>query len=188
MDRGKPPAQPYSDNLKRLDGNVAAQRAALEINGGALLYGTAAPTTEGSNGDYYIRTTTNFIYGPKASGVWPSGTSLVGPPGVDGTDGSDGTFDPVANNTLVGNVSGGTAIPAGLNKASVKSLLGFIEAADMQAAATWAAIFAQITDPLIGGVPWNSGGYLVFSTGTFNRPDGTSRYLRPDGTSTYTRA
>jgi hypothetical protein len=46
-----------------------------------LLYGTAAPTTEGVDGNFYIRTTTNYIYGPKAAGVWPAGTSLVGPTG-----------------------------------------------------------------------------------------------------------
>jgi hypothetical protein len=53
------------------------------------LYGTAAPTTEGDNGDFYIRTSTNFIYGPKASGTWPAGTSLIGPAGDDGVDGID---------------------------------------------------------------------------------------------------
>jgi hypothetical protein len=54
-------------------------------DGKTILYGTAAPTTEGVNGDFYIRTTTNFIYGPKAGGSWPSGTSLVGPAGSDAT-------------------------------------------------------------------------------------------------------
>lgn len=50
-------------------------------NGNTILYGTAVPTTEGADGDFYIRTSTNFIYGPKAAGVWPSGISLVGPGG-----------------------------------------------------------------------------------------------------------
>ncbi len=49
--------------------------------GNTVLYGTAAPTTEGVDGNFYIRTTTNYIYGPKASGTWPAGTSLVGPTG-----------------------------------------------------------------------------------------------------------
>jgi hypothetical protein len=60
-------------------------------DGNTILYGTAAPTTEGVDGDFYIRTTTNFIYGPKASGTWPSGTSLVGPTGAAGADGADAT-------------------------------------------------------------------------------------------------
>jgi len=61
------------------------------VDGRTILYGTAAPTTEGQDGDFYIRTTTNFIYGPKTAGVWPAGTSLVGPAGTNGADGTDGT-------------------------------------------------------------------------------------------------
>ena len=49
------------------------------LDGNTILYGTAAPTIEGNDGDFYIRTTTNYIYGPKAGGVWPAGISLVGP-------------------------------------------------------------------------------------------------------------
>jgi len=39
--------------------------------------------SEGNNGDFYIRITTNHIYGPKEAGVWPAGVSLVGPAGAD---------------------------------------------------------------------------------------------------------
>ena len=59
-------------------------------NGNSILYGTAAPTTEGVNGDFYINTSTNFIYGPKAAGTWPAGTSLVGPQGQQGIQGPAG--------------------------------------------------------------------------------------------------
>ena len=77
-------------------------------DGKTILSGTAAPTTEGVDGDFYIRTTTNFIYGPKAGGTWPAGVSLAGPqgpagaPGADGADGADGT-------TGIGVPAGGTA-------------------------------------------------------------------------------
>ena len=77
-------------------------------DGRTILYGTSAPTTEGEDGDFYIRTTTNFIYGPKAGGTWPAGVSLAGPqgpagaPGADGADGADGT-------TGIGVPAGGTA-------------------------------------------------------------------------------
>lgn len=47
-------------------------------DGNTVLYGTAAPTTEGVDGNFYIRTTTNFLYGPKAGGVWPAGVSMIG--------------------------------------------------------------------------------------------------------------
>lgn len=73
-------------------------------DGKTILYGTAAPTTEGVDGDFYIRTSTNFIYGPKAGGSWPAGVSLVGPQGpagADGTDGADGA-DGASNYTPTG--------------------------------------------------------------------------------------
>jgi hypothetical protein len=45
----------------------------------------------GANGDFYINTTTNTLYGPKAGGNWPTGTSLVGPAGATGLSGASGT-------------------------------------------------------------------------------------------------
>lgn len=59
-------------------------------NGNGILNGTAAPTFQGSNGDFYIDTATNTLYGPKAGGLWPVGVSLIGADGAAGTDGSDG--------------------------------------------------------------------------------------------------
>lgn len=41
-----------------------------------------------------------------------------------------------------------------------------LQASDMQAAITWAGIFAQTTDPGIPGTPWNDGSYLRFSMGS----------------------
>lgn len=53
------------------------------INGNTVLNGTIVPTAAiGVNGDFYINTSTNTLFGPKAAGVWPAtGTSLVGPAG-----------------------------------------------------------------------------------------------------------
>ncbi len=60
--------------------------------GAAVLNGTWAPTGgQGSNGDFFINTTTKFIYGPKAGGAWPTGVSLVGSTGATGTAGTNGT-------------------------------------------------------------------------------------------------
>ncbi|MFD0992542.1 hypothetical protein ACFQ1U_04940, partial [Tenacibaculum geojense] len=47
---------------------------------------TVSPTTEGVDGDFYIDTDDNLIYGPKSGGAWGSGTSLVGAAGADGAD------------------------------------------------------------------------------------------------------
>lgn len=48
------------------------------VDGRTLLNGTTNPTTQGADGDFYINTATNYIFGPKASGTWPAGISLVG--------------------------------------------------------------------------------------------------------------
>lgn len=45
--------------------------------GKTILSGTAAPTSgDGTNGDYWLDYTAWTIYGPKASGTWPSGHAL----------------------------------------------------------------------------------------------------------------
>jgi hypothetical protein len=56
-----------------------------------IRYGSGVPSSStGSNGDFYIDTSVNYIYGPKASGSWPSGTSLIGPQGSTGATGATG--------------------------------------------------------------------------------------------------
>lgn len=61
------------------------------LDGKTVLNGTTDPTTEGVDGDFYINTSTNEIFGPKISGAWGSGTSLVGPAGADGSGTGDVT-------------------------------------------------------------------------------------------------
>src|SRR5262249_38562576 len=64
-------------------------------DGKTVLNGTTVPAAgTGNNGDFYIRTTTNEIYGPKTSGAWGSPTSLVGPQGLPGPTGSTGSQGP----------------------------------------------------------------------------------------------
>jgi hypothetical protein len=71
-------------------------------SGKTILNGTAAPTSsDGSDGDFYLRTSTSTLYGPKAGGIWPSGVSLVGPAGADGSDGVDGV-DGADGRTVLG--------------------------------------------------------------------------------------
>lgn len=64
---------------------------AAGADGKTVLNGTVDPTTEGVNGDFYINTTSNEIFGPKTAGAWGSGTSLVGPQGDQGIQGDPGT-------------------------------------------------------------------------------------------------
>lgn len=88
------------------------------VDAPAILNGTAVPTTEGENGDFYIRLDTGIaeFYGPKAAGVWPAGIDLVGPPGADGADGDDGA--PGATGAT------GATGPSGLGELIVSTTLG----------------------------------------------------------------
>jgi len=59
-------------------------QVANAIYANRVLNGIVDPTTEGEDGDFYINTVDETIFGPKASGVWGTGTSLVGSDGADG--------------------------------------------------------------------------------------------------------
>ena len=67
-------------------------------DGKTVLSGTSNPTTQGVDGDFYINTSSNTLFGPKSGGSWPSGVSLVGaqgsagPAGPAGAAGSAGTI------------------------------------------------------------------------------------------------
>ncbi|MBV2227707.1 MAG: hypothetical protein KUL85_12680 [Sphingobacterium mizutaii] len=76
---------------------------------GSMIYsGTALPATSlGKNGDYYFRTTTGDLYGPKASSGWGSPTKLKGADGKNGTNGTNGSNGKNGSQFL-----SGTTIPA----------------------------------------------------------------------------
>jgi hypothetical protein len=65
-------------------------------NGNTVLNGTGAPPASvGTDGDFYIDTAADVLYGPKANGTWPAtGTSLVGSPGTTGPQGPAGPAGP----------------------------------------------------------------------------------------------
>ena len=88
-------------------------------DGNTIIYGTGAPSNgTGNNGDSYIATDTHYIYGPKAAGVWPAGTSIVGPQGPAGSNGSNGTngatgaTGPSSFGTLTAQLSGNVTFSA----------------------------------------------------------------------------
>ncbi len=94
-------------------------------DGKTILSGTSDPTTEGVDGDFYIRTDTQYLFGPKAAGTWPAGVNLNGTNGTDGrtilsgavdptTEGADGDFYiNTSSTTLFGPKASGTW-PAGV--------------------------------------------------------------------------
>lgn len=56
-----------------------------------LRSGSGAPASGlGNDGDFYIDTTAHSFYGPKVSGAWGSGTSMIGPTGPTGATGPTG--------------------------------------------------------------------------------------------------
>jgi hypothetical protein len=60
-----------------------------------VLNGTGAQASSlGNNGDFYIDTQADMLYGPKAGGIWPTpGTSLAGQTGATGPQGPQGLQD-----------------------------------------------------------------------------------------------
>jgi hypothetical protein len=65
-------------------------------DGSAVLNGTGAPASSlGHDGDFYLDTAANVLYGPKAAGAWPlTGASLLGPAGSTGATGAAGPQGP----------------------------------------------------------------------------------------------
>ncbi|MDD2564560.1 MAG: collagen-like protein, partial [Salinivirgaceae bacterium] len=59
-------------------------------NGRTILHGNSNPTVQGADGDFYINTTTNMLFGPKMTGIWPAGISLIGLEGIQGIAGENG--------------------------------------------------------------------------------------------------
>lgn len=85
-------------------------------NGKTILNGSTNPSnlSTGTDGDFYINTSTFIFFGPKANGIWPPGTSLAGadgaagPAGPKGDKGDTGATGP-AGAAGIGVPTGGTA-------------------------------------------------------------------------------
>lgn len=113
---------------------------AAGADGKTVLNGVVAPTTEGVDGDFYIDTATETIYGPKTAGVWGSGTSLIGPTGPAGAGSGDvnGPASSIASEiALFDGVTGKLlkrATTSGLLKAASGVLSAAVSNTDYQAA------------------------------------------------------
>lgn len=84
---------------------LASLVGARGADGRTILHGTGSPSdsTDGNNGDFFIDTVGNNIYGPKSGGLWGAARSLrgetgdrgpIGPDGADGASVLNGTTDP----------------------------------------------------------------------------------------------
>ena len=83
---------------------IAGTNGTNGLDGKTILNGSQDPITSiGNNGDFYINTTSNTLSGPKTSGTWGSGISLVGPQGATITSNTlsnkigDRTFTMISN-------------------------------------------------------------------------------------------
>ena len=77
-------------------GPAGAQGPAGPSGGRTIISGAGAPSAAvGIDGDFYIDTAANAIYGPKSLGGWPSPpTSMIGPTGPAGPAGATGPAGP----------------------------------------------------------------------------------------------
>ena len=77
--------------LKGSDGVNGAQ-GPTGTAGNGILSGPGKPTDDvtGKDGDFFIDTKDRILYGPRSSGIWGPGLSLVGPAGSNGSNGSTG--------------------------------------------------------------------------------------------------
>jgi hypothetical protein len=73
------------------------------LDGKTVLSGASAPLlTDGNEGDFFVETSTNKIFGPKTESGWGVGVSLVGPQGPKGDAGDVGPQGPVGVTGLAG--------------------------------------------------------------------------------------
>ena len=149
-------------------------------NGNGILNGGIAPTNnQGVDGDFFVNTSTNTIYGPKANGVWPSGVSLVGPQGPAGATGAAGPQGPAGATGAAGPQGpvGATGLQGPAGATGPQGLVGATGATGPQgpAGATGpqgpSGILAS--GSAVGNTPyWDGSQWVLSSSNVFN--NGTS--------------
>ncbi len=147
---------------------------AAGTNGNTVLHGSGAPSNGlGVNGDFYIDTAANTIYGPKASGVWASGVSLVGPTGatgpqgIQGIQGATGPQGPAGIiSPLTSNVNGAGYSETNLNTVQATNLIGSATSATNLTGSILSAQISDATSANTVSVVMKRDGSGNFSAGT----------------------
>ena len=108
------------------------QLQAGSADGGELLNGPAAPTAgDGANGDFWLDTSTNDLYGPKENGAWPATTisfseqilsGVVAPLSTLGKE-NDYYFDSVKKELYGPKTTSGWGAPTPLGEADYQNVL-----------------------------------------------------------------
>lgn len=125
-------------------GGPAGPAGPAGADGRTILNGTGVPASGlGVDGDFYIDTAADAIYGPKTAGAWGSATSLIGPQGPAGTGGASLPFadnvphfadEADATKLLridVGNVATGTTRVLTMPDANVNLATDFLQSANL---------------------------------------------------------
>ena len=108
--------EPGPSGAQGLTGPAGASGSSLS---NTVRSGVGVPSNViGVDGDFYIDTSANKIHGPKVSGTWPAGTSLVGATGSTGLAGATGPTG-----------STGSTGPTGAQGAAGQGVLSYIPAA-----------------------------------------------------------
>lgn len=132
----------------------AGQQGPKGTAGTSILSGKTPPTTQGATGDFYLDTSTEALYGPKATGKWPAtGTSLIGNSGTSGTQAvvvkrSTFSVTSAASATGVAGCASGYVVTGG----------GYTS--------TLAAVRAQNDAPLLTGTSWEWEASVINTTTT----------------------
>jgi hypothetical protein len=142
-------------------------------DGKTILNGTQDPITgTGNNGDFYINTTTNKLFGPKTSGAWGSGVSLVGPQGTAGTNGKNTLVNTTTETAGANCASGGTKIEVGIDANSN----GILDSSEVN---------SSLTKYVCNGVSSSINSNAIVNTinglETFNNNGVISNWLVPNG-------
>ena len=124
--------------------------------GTSILNGTVPPTTQGTTGDFYLDTSTEVLYGPKAGGRWPTtGTSLIGSPG------SSGTLATVVDRSTFVAPAGATSTATGIASCPT----GYAVTGGGYTS-TVAAVHVQNDGPLLKGTIWEWAASVTDTTAT----------------------
>jgi hypothetical protein len=98
------------------------------LDGKTVLNGNTNPSASiGTNGDFYINTTTNSLFGPKTNDIWGNGVSLLGLQGIQGVAGPQGTAGTNGTNGSNGN-DGLSAYQIWLNAGNTGTEVQFLTA------------------------------------------------------------
>lgn len=134
--------------------------------GPGVLSGIVAPTSEGTEGDFYLDTMTSMIYGPKGPASWPAGVSLVGATGATGPQGpagSVGATGPIGATGLTGLTGAdGLGVPAGGATGTVLTKASAADNDTTWATSSGAGTTVSATAP---STPSNGQGWFDTNTG-----------------------